>query len=46
MYRHRKVGSKKLEAMRLGREAARLATEVEPRPLPNLRRRIMSERSL
>lgn len=45
MYRHRKIGSKKLEAMRQGREAARLATEVEPRPLPlpNLRRRITVE---
>lgn len=43
MYRHRKAGSKKLEAMRRGREAARMATEVEPRPLllPNLRRRIV-----
>lgn len=42
-YRKRTVGSKKLEAMRRGKDAARMARPLEPRPpdLPDLRRRIV-----
>lgn len=42
-YRKRIVGSKKLEAMRRGKEAARMSREFDPRPpeLPDLRRRIV-----
>lgn len=43
MFRKRKVGSKKLEAMRAGKEAARMARPIEERApeLPLLRRRIV-----
>lgn len=43
MYRKRKFGSAQIEAMRKGREAARMARPIEPRPpeLPALRRRIV-----
>lgn len=42
-YRKRSIGSKKLEAMRKGKEAARLSRPLDPRPpeLPDLRRRIV-----
>jgi len=42
-FRKRTVGSKKLEAMRRGKEAARMARPLEPRPpdLPELRRQIV-----
>lgn len=42
-YRTRTIGSKKLEAMRRGKDAARMARLIEERPpeLPQLRRRIV-----
>lgn len=45
MFRKRKIGSKKLEAMRLGKEVARMARPLEDRApeLPTLRRRIVVE---
>lgn len=42
-YRKRLAGSKKLEAMKRGKDAARMARPMEPRSpdLPDLRRRIV-----
>lgn len=43
MFRHRKRGSKKFEAMRTAREAKRLSSPAPeyPAPLPDLRRTIV-----